>query len=149
MKAIHHVAITVADLAGAREFYTRVLGLTERTDRPGELAPGTWLDVGGQQVHLVAGTPPAAQGQHFALLVDDLDATVGQLRAEGVQVSDPVPIGKARQCFLADPSGTVPIVTDPTTATAEMGFSEQVRCGWCPPTFGRISNAIELHEAAK
>lgn len=28
---------------------------------------------------------------------------------------------------------------NPTTATAEMGFSEQARCGECPPTSGRIS----------
>ncbi|MTD52799.1 Lrp/AsnC family transcriptional regulator [Amycolatopsis pithecellobii] len=34
----------------------------------------------------------------------------------------------------------VPFVTNPTAATAETGFYEQVRCGPCPPTFGRISN---------
>ncbi|TNC26994.1 VOC family protein [Amycolatopsis alkalitolerans] len=107
MKAIHHVAITVRDLDGARDFYTRVLGLRERSDRPGTLSPGVWLDIGGQQVHLVSGTPPPARGQHFAVLVGDLDATVTRLRAAGVEVSDPVPVGKARQSFLADPSGNV------------------------------------------
>ncbi|HVW40720.1 MAG TPA: VOC family protein [Amycolatopsis sp.] len=105
MKAIHHVAITVADLPAALDFYTRVLGLSERTDRPGNLGPGAWLDVGGQQVHLVTGTPPPSQGQHFAVLVDDLDTTIERLRAEGVEVSDPVPVGAARQSFLRDPSG--------------------------------------------
>jgi catechol 2,3-dioxygenase-like lactoylglutathione lyase family enzyme len=107
VKAIHHVALTVRDLAEAVRFYTGVLGLTERTDRPANLPAGAWLDVGGQQVHLVAGTPPAAQGQHFAVLVDELDETVARLRGNGVRVSDPQPIGEARQCFLADPSGNV------------------------------------------
>jgi glyoxylase I family protein len=105
VRAIHHVAITVAELAPALEFYTRVLGLAERTDRPGDLRPGAWLDVGGQQVHLVVGTPPDPQGQHFAILVDDLDATAARLRADGVEVTDPQPIGSSWQCFLADPSG--------------------------------------------
>ncbi|NKQ53635.1 lactoylglutathione lyase [Amycolatopsis sp. K13G38] len=105
MRAIHHVAITVRDLGEAVEFYTRVLGFGLRTDRPQGFGPGAWLDVGDQQVHLIAGTPPQARGQHFAVLVDDLDATVGQLRAAGTQVSDPAPVGTARQSFLSDPSG--------------------------------------------
>ena len=105
MTGIHHVAITVHDLAQALDFYTRTLGFEQRTDRPSDLGPGVWLDVGDQQVHLVAGAPPAAQGQHFAVLVEDLDATVERLRADGVFVSDPAPIGAARQSFLSDPSG--------------------------------------------
>ena len=105
MKAIHHVAITVADLDEALDFYTRVLGLSQRTDRPPDLPPGAWLDVGGKQVHLVVGTPPPARRQHFAVLVDDLDATVERLRADGVEVSEPASIGTARQSFLSDPSG--------------------------------------------
>lgn len=107
MKAIPHVALTVDDPAGALRFYTEVLGLPRRTDRPANLGDGAWLDIGAQQLHLVAGTPPQSRGQHFAMLVDDLDATVARLRADGVRVSDPVPIGPARQCFLADPSGNM------------------------------------------
>jgi catechol 2,3-dioxygenase-like lactoylglutathione lyase family enzyme len=105
MTAIHHVAVTVRDLGEALDFYTRVLGFEQRADRPGTLPPGAWLDVGGQQLHLIPGTPPPAQGQHVAVLVDDLDKTVEKMRADGVRVSDPVPIGSARQSFLADPSG--------------------------------------------
>src|SRR5437868_7555066 len=104
-RAIHHVAIAVRDLEESAEFYTRVLGLTRRTDRPADLRPGIWLDVGGQQVHLVSGVAPESVGQHFAVLVDDLDATVAELRSGGVEVTDPVPVGAARQSFLADPDG--------------------------------------------
>jgi catechol 2,3-dioxygenase-like lactoylglutathione lyase family enzyme len=48
---------------------------------------------------------PESKGQHFALLVSDLDAAIGELRESGVQVSDAVPVGSARQAFVADPSG--------------------------------------------
>ncbi|MFC1438604.1 VOC family protein [Streptacidiphilus sp. N1-10] len=103
--AIHHVSVIVSDLDAALDFYTRVLGLSVRTDRPDSIGPGAWLDAGGQQVHLLPGDPPPARGQHFAVLVDDLDATVAELRAAGLRVSDPVPVGSARQAFLADPAG--------------------------------------------
>lgn len=103
--AIHHVSVNVTHLDAALAFYTRQLGLTVRTDRPAGLGPGAWLDAGGQQLHLIAGRPPRALGQHFALLVDDLDAAVAELRGAGVAVSDPVPIGAARQAFLSDPDG--------------------------------------------
>ena len=105
MPAIHHVAVVVDDLDQAVGFYTRALGFRLSTGRPGNLRPGAWLDVGDQQLHLVLGEPGPARGQHFAVLVDDLDAEVRRLRAEGFDVSDPVPVGAARQSFLADPSG--------------------------------------------
>jgi catechol 2,3-dioxygenase-like lactoylglutathione lyase family enzyme len=103
--AVHHVSVNVADLDTAVAFYTEVLGLTVRPDRPTSLGAGAWLDAGGQQVHLIDGTPPPADGQHFALLVEDLDAAVAEVRGAGFAVSDPVPIGAAWQSFLADPSG--------------------------------------------
>ncbi|WP_435155960.1 VOC family protein [Amycolatopsis sacchari] len=66
--AVHHAALTVSDVDSAIAFYTTVLGLTPRTDRPAGLPPGAWLDA-------------------------------------AVRVSEPVPIGAARQAFLADPDG--------------------------------------------
>lgn len=103
--AVHHVSIAVPDVDEALDFYTRVLGLTVREDRPANLGPGAWLDIGGQQLHLVRSDTPEPRGQHFAVLVDDLDTTTAELRAAGVSVSDAVPIGSARQAFLTDPSG--------------------------------------------
>jgi catechol 2,3-dioxygenase-like lactoylglutathione lyase family enzyme len=103
--AVHHVSIAVSDVDLALDFYTRLLGMTQRQDRPATLGDGAWLDIGGQQLHLVASTTPEARGQHFAVLVEDLDATTAELRAAGVSVSDAVPIGSARQAFLADPCG--------------------------------------------
>jgi glyoxylase I family protein len=102
---VHHVSINVSDLAEAQRFYTEVLGLSVRSDRPPLGVDGVWLDAGGQQVHLIVAGPPPPLGQHFALRVEDLDATVGELRQRGTQVSDPSVVGTGRQSFLSDPSG--------------------------------------------
>ena len=91
---VHHVSINVDDLAAARSFYVDVLGFTERADRPDFAGlDGAWLDVGGQQVHLIVGEVPDRKGQHYAVLVADLDATVATMREHGVRVSDPVEVG--------------------------------------------------------
>jgi catechol 2,3-dioxygenase-like lactoylglutathione lyase family enzyme len=50
---------------------------------------------------------PSPNGQHFALLVEDIDATVAELRAAGVTISDPSPVGAGRQAFVTDPSGNL------------------------------------------
>ncbi len=105
--AVHHVSINVDDVEAALAFYTDLLGLSARKDRPDFAFGGAWLDAGGQQVHLIEGSPPAGLGQHFALLVDDLDGTVAELRERAVEVSDPKPVGSSRQAFLTDPSGNL------------------------------------------
>jgi catechol 2,3-dioxygenase-like lactoylglutathione lyase family enzyme len=102
---IHHVSINVDDVDAAVAFYTEVLGLTAREDRPDFGFGGAWLDAGPQQVHLIeAGVPPHL-GQHLAIRVGDLDEAIAELRARGVRVSDASPVGTGRQAFLADPSG--------------------------------------------
>jgi glyoxylase I family protein len=103
--AVHHVSINVDDVAAALDFYVGRLGLTERTDRPDFAFGGAWLDAGGQQVHLIEAAPPSDLGQHFAVLVADLDATVAELRGAGLDVSDPSPVGPNHQAFLHDPAG--------------------------------------------
>jgi catechol 2,3-dioxygenase-like lactoylglutathione lyase family enzyme len=102
---IHHVSINVADVDAAIRFYTDVLGLTQRDDRPDFGFPGAWLDAGPQQLHLIGAAVPPPLGQHLALRVDDLDAAIAELRDEGVEVSDASPVGTGRQAFLSDPSG--------------------------------------------
>ena len=99
------MSINVADVEAAIDFYTGVLGLEQRTDRPDFPFGGAWLDAGGQQVHLIEGTPPPGLGQHFALLVEDLDETIAELRHGGIEVSDPRPVGRSRQAFVTDPAG--------------------------------------------
>ena len=101
------MSINVADVDQAVRFYTGVLGLSRREDRPELGVQGAWLDAGEQQVHLIRGEPPPGRGQHFALLVDDLDRVVGEIRSSGVKVSDPSPVGTSRQAFLSDPAGNL------------------------------------------
>ena len=102
---LHHVSINVDDVPAARDFYVRVLGLTERPDRPDFSFDGAWLDAGDQQVHLIEADVLPPLGQHFALAVNNLDAAVADLRALGVPVTDPVPVGLGRQAFVSDPAG--------------------------------------------
>ncbi|MGH9023699.1 MAG: VOC family protein [Acidimicrobiia bacterium] len=105
--ALHHVSLNVDDVEAALRFYSEVLGLVPRPDRPDFPFDGAWLDAGGQQLHLIEGQPPPGLGQHFALQVEDLDATVSELRGRGVKVSDPRPVGSSRQAFVTDPSGNL------------------------------------------
>jgi len=104
---VHHVSLNTPDVEATAAFYIAHLGGIRRNDRPELGFDGAWIDLGGQQVHLLAGQAPPALGQHFALRVADLDAAVGELRSHGVEVSDPVSIGDARQSFLHDPAGNL------------------------------------------
>jgi glyoxylase I family protein len=104
---VHHVSINVDDVDAALDFYVGQLGLTPRSDRPDFAFGGAWLDVGasGGQVHLIAGDPPRPAGQHFAIRVDDVAAVVAELRAAGLPVTDPSPVGASLQAFVSDPAG--------------------------------------------
>jgi glyoxylase I family protein len=104
---VHHVSINVTDVERSLAFYVDVLGLVP-IDRPDFGFPGAWLALPtGRQVHLIQAEVPADLGQHVAFGVDDLDATVAALRAAGVEVRGPRPVGDTaqRQAFFADPDG--------------------------------------------
>ena len=108
LHGVHHVSINVADHTEAHRFYTDVLGLTE-LPRPDLGFPGSWLAAGDQEIHLleVAGFEPP-KGQHFALGVDDLDATVAELAERRVEMSRTSEIaGVCRQAFFTDPTGNL------------------------------------------
>lgn len=102
---IHHVSINVSDLTRSIAFYTDVLGLTLDSSRPDLTVDGVWLDLPTGQLHLIVGEVPAANGQHFAVGVADLDDAVAELRGSGIEVRGPFPIGAARQAFVSDPDG--------------------------------------------
>ena len=112
---VHHVSLNVEDVEAARRFYVDVLGAVERSDRPDFGFGGAWLDVGRQQIHLIEAPVPEDRGQHLALLVDDLDATIAELRGDGLEVSDASPVGTARQAFTRDPSGNLVELHEPAS----------------------------------
>jgi len=102
---VHHVSINVKNVDEAIGFYTQVLGLEMREDRPAFAFGGAWLDVGGQQIHLIEGEVPEPLGQHFAFGVEDLDEAITDLRSRGVEVTEPRGVGSRRQAFFSDPAG--------------------------------------------
>ena len=114
---LHHVQINVPDVAEAIAFYES-LGMRRRTDRPDIGVNGAWLDVGEQQIHLIEAAAPNDLGQHFALEVDDLDATVATLRERGVDVREPSPLGSGlpRQTSIHDPAGNRIELREPARA---------------------------------
>ncbi len=102
---IHHVSINVSDLDRALGFYVDVLGLST-LPRPDLAVDGAWLAAGdGREIHLIVADVPGDLGQHFAFLVDDIDASCAELRGRDIDVAGPFPIGTARQAFFHDPDG--------------------------------------------
>jgi glyoxylase I family protein len=104
---VHHVSVNVSDVDRAVEFYVGCLGFQPRDDRPEFGFPGAWLNAGGQQLHLIAAPVPEDRGQHFAIQVADLAATVAELRAKGLKVGEPSPVGTGQQSFVHDPDGNL------------------------------------------
>ena len=118
LSRIHHVAIICADYARSRHFYTEVLGLRIVAETYRVARQSYKLDLAladGSQLELFSfpGAParpsyPEACGlRHLAFAVADLDASIGQLQAQGVTV-EPVRIDEfthQRFTFFADPDG--------------------------------------------
>ena len=103
IKGIAAIWLPVDDMQRAVAFYRDVLGL-EVLDHDGD-----WSEVtaGDQRIGLNASESPAGDGGAvIAFAVDDLDATVAQLRERGVQFTGEVsehPWGRIAP--FADPEG--------------------------------------------
>ncbi len=113
---IHHVSINVSDTSRALGFYEGILGMAV-LPRPDFPFGGAWLDAGnGRQIHLIEADVPPSLGQHVAFRVDDVDVTVAQLRAAGVDVSDAKAVGDTtiRQAFAQDPDGNLVEFSQPS-----------------------------------
>lgn len=105
---LHHVQVVVP--AGRTDdvvpFY-ELLGLV-RVAKPAEgvAQAGAWLDVpGGTQVHVSEREGTAHPQQHFALVVDDLDALVNRLQQDGAPWRPGRDLLGARRGMTADPCG--------------------------------------------
>lgn len=95
----------MSDADASIGFFTEILGGTVRGDRPDFGIGGAWIDFGSTQVHLIETDVPPNMGQHFAILVADVDAVVHELRSKGLEVADALIVGPDRQTFIDDPSG--------------------------------------------
>jgi catechol 2,3-dioxygenase-like lactoylglutathione lyase family enzyme len=115
LHGVHHVALNVSDVAASDPFFVGILGLRP-LDRPDFGFPGAWYELpDGRQIHLIEVADwTAPTGQHVALRVDDIAATVEWLRERGATVSDAFTVpGAGQQAFLEDPDGNVIELNEP------------------------------------
>ena len=110
IRKVAFTLIPVRDTARARAFYEKVLDL-----EPGLTAgDGMWTEYDLPEGGCIAlfrspdGTsrPSADAGSMIALEVDDLDAWIGRLKAEGVEFkAEMIPSPVCRMSIFVDPEG--------------------------------------------
>ncbi|POH66704.1 bleomycin resistance protein [Cryobacterium zongtaii] len=125
---IHVTSIFVDDQAKALAFYTDKLGFLPKTDVP--VGEHRWLTVvgpgepDGVELLLEPDVHPAAQAYQRALVedgipatsfaVDDVAATVRELEAKGVRITQPAtPMGPVVVAMLDDTCGNLIQLTSP------------------------------------
>jgi catechol 2,3-dioxygenase-like lactoylglutathione lyase family enzyme len=104
---IQHVALETSPAdAEAADAFWRLLGF-EPVDPPETLRDrAAWLQKGPTQVHLLwADAPVAPPNGHTAVVLDDYDATVEQLRAAGHEVEPRTRHWGAPRAFVRAPGG--------------------------------------------
>jgi len=100
----------VTDIARARKFYEGVLGL-KPTMLVGEAGGMQWTeyDIGPGTLSLGAGAPdwtPRSDGCSVGLEMEDFDAAIAHLRANGVKFKmEPFPTPVCRMAMISDPDG--------------------------------------------
>jgi catechol 2,3-dioxygenase-like lactoylglutathione lyase family enzyme len=109
-----HVCFIVSDLDASTAFYRDKLGFTAAFEFHRDTGEkfGQYLHIGGRTfLELFQGgaVEPAGDAQsyrHLCLETDDIEATVGEMRSRGVEVSD-VKMGSdgSHQAWLEDPDG--------------------------------------------
>lgn len=130
--SVHHIGIVVQDLEASIAWYRDMLGFTEqhRFGWPGVKA--AFIGRGGVRLELFeneAAAPLAAERKeresnlrigglnHVALAVDDLEATLAELSAKGVETVSPpreVPgSGGDRYAFIRDHEGMLVELFEP------------------------------------
>ena len=109
---ILHASFVVADTAKALAFYQQVLGLELDVTRPDLGFPGAWLNIGGQQIHLlevanpdpVVGRPEhGGRDRHIALQIDSIEKLKAKLAQAGVPFTESK--SGRRALFCRDPDG--------------------------------------------
>ncbi len=109
---IVHASVLVKDTVISLAFYSGILGMTLDPSRPDLGFPGTWLQIGAQQIHLLELPNPdpvrnrpqhGGRDRHLAIAVDDVDALGARLESNSVPFSR----GRSgrRALFCRDPDG--------------------------------------------
>lgn len=125
--ALHHIAVSVSDLARAKEFYGAVLGL-EEIARPAFPFGGAWYRVGNQEVHLIVSRDPTfrvgkgvtLEDGHFALRVTSFRAALAHLESKGCRAGGDEP-GRSMRVNTASVTGYPQIhIIDPDRNVIEI-----------------------------
>ena len=95
-------SLPVRDLAAAEPWYARILGRPADTHPMSEVAE--WKFPGGGWLQVYQG-PDRAGGGSCTLSVDNMDQTLADLRALGVDTGDQGKGDKTRTVMVKDPDG--------------------------------------------
>ena len=103
---INHVSIVAQDLPASTRFWVELFGAIV-VPSPNFGTPVVWLRLGDQQLHLFQTADPPPENGHFAVEVDDFQATYAEARRRGVyERIYRLPDGGA-QMYLRDPGGNL------------------------------------------
>jgi lactoylglutathione lyase len=118
LTGIGHVAFRVRDLQRALDFYCGKLGLREafRLEREGrpspwivylQLAENAFIELFPVPNDPVNAADPQASYSHYCLTVDDLQATLAEFAARGLEIAGEPKLGLDGnwQYWLTDPDG--------------------------------------------
>lgn len=124
VRTLDHVAIHVENVERSCSFYSEALQL-QSIPRPAFTFPGAWFQLGEyQQLHIIGERkqPVVSQsrGNHFALLVDDINAWEQHLATGGYShYPRRIRPDGAYQIFVTDPDGhVIELCTPPGQAAA-------------------------------
>ena len=110
--SLAHTSLLVSDTTRALEFYCDVLGLSLDHARPDLGYPGAWLELGGQQIHLLElPNPDPTEGRpahggrdrHVAVYIDNLSSLQAALDAQNIVYT--LSRSGRRALFCRDPDG--------------------------------------------
>lgn len=103
---LHHASLIVSDTQQSLKFYRDVLGM-QPTERPNLPFPGAWLQIGGQQIHLLeldnpdptTGRPDhGGRDRHVALHCGSVEAVREALEQAGYAYTMSISGRKALFC---------------------------------------------------
>ena len=130
--AVNHVSVVAHELEVSARFYEEVFAV-ERIATPNFGFPVRWLRVGAMQLHLFERPDPAPHYHHFALTVDDFEATYA--RASERDAFDRVAFGHhlyelpgdCVQLYLRDPAQNLVEVDAPGASALPAALRGQLR----------------------
>ncbi|HLZ71437.1 MAG TPA: VOC family protein [Dehalococcoidia bacterium] len=106
-----HVYLPVPDVEAAIGLYTETLGFRlQRRWQTADGAAAAYLELGGVLLEVLPSVAGVQGERRFGLVVDDLDATLAELRGKGVEIAGEPFTPRSfwgRQATIRDPFGYV------------------------------------------